>query len=156
VGPWVVWFPATYLAHIAEEYWGGFAARTAELSGLAIPEAAFLAANGLFWVLMSIGIVWVLRRSSRAPFVVALATIVTINSVLHVGGSVLSGGYSPGLITGVLLWLPLGVTALARGQRLLPKHRFRSGVLVGVIAHILVPVVGLGFILAFGGGWRAA
>jgi hypothetical protein len=149
-------FPATYLAHIAEEYWGGFAARAAEISGLAIPEAAFLAANGLFWVLMSIGIVLVLRRSSRAAFVVALATIVTINSALHIGGSALWRGYSPGLITGVLLWLPLGVTTLARGRRLLPERRFRSGVLVGVAAHIFVPVVGLGFVLAFGGGWSAA
>jgi hypothetical protein len=156
VGLWVGLFPATYLAHIAEEYWGGFAARTAELSGLAIPEAAFLAANGLFWVLMSIGIALVLRRPSRAPFVVALATIVTINAALHIGGSILSAGYSPGLFTGVLLWLPLGVAALARGHRLLPERRFRSGVLIGVVAHILVPVVGLGFVLALGGGWRAA
>ncbi len=45
MGSWILLFPATYLAHIAEEYWGGFAARTAELAGLAVPEAAFLAAN---------------------------------------------------------------------------------------------------------------
>ncbi len=156
VGSWILLFPATYLAHIAEEHWGGFTARAAELTGLAIPEAAFLAGNGFFWVLMSVAMALVLRRPSRAALVIAVATVVTINAALHVGGSVLSAGYSPGLLTGVLLWLPLGVGALVRGYRLLPKRRFRIGVLIGVAAHVLVPLVGLGFVLALGGGWRAA
>lgn len=156
VGPWVLLFPATYLGHIAEEYWGGFAGRTAELTGLAVPEAAFLAANALFWVLMSGAVALVLRRPSRAPLIVTLATIVVINAALHVGGLLLSGSYSPGLLTGVLLWLPLGVVALVRGHRLLPGGRFRSGVVMGMVAHVLVPVVGFGFVLALGGGWRAA
>jgi hypothetical protein len=152
VGSWILLFPATYLAHIAEEYWGGFAARAAELTGLTISEAAFLAGNGLFWALMSIAMALVLRRPSRAPLVVAVATVVTINACLHVGGSALTAGYSPGLLTGVFLWLPLGVMTLVRGHRLLPERRFRFGVLIGVVAHLLVPVVGLGFIIAFGTG----
>ncbi|MBW2282575.1 MAG: HXXEE domain-containing protein [Deltaproteobacteria bacterium] len=156
VGPWILLFPATYLAHIAEEQWGGFTARAAELTGFAIPEAAFLAANGFFWVLMSIAMALVLRRPSRAPLVVAVATVVAINAALHVGSSLLWAGYSPGLLTAVLLWLPLGVAALMRGYRLLPERSFRFGVLVGVVAHVLVPVVGFGFVLALGGAvaWR--
>ena len=150
MGPWILLFPATYLAHIAEEHWGGFTARAAELTGLAIPEAAFLAGNGFFWVLMSIAMAWVLRRPSRGSLVVAVATVVTINAALHVGGSLLSAGYSPGLVTAVLLWLPLGIAALMRGYRFLPARRFRFGVAVGVSAHVLVPVVGLGFVLALG------
>jgi hypothetical protein len=156
VGYWILLFPATYLAHIAEEYWGGFSARAAEFTGLAIPEAAFLAGNALFWVLMSVAMVLVLRRPARAALVVAVATVITINAALHVGGSLLSAGYSPGLLTGVLLWLPLGVGALGRGYRLLPQHRFRIGVFIGVAAHVLVPLVGLGVVLALGGGWPAA
>lgn len=156
VGPWVALFPATYLAHIAEEYFAGFASRTTELTGLAVPEAAFLAANALFWVLMCGAVLLALRRPSRAPIVVALATIVTINGVLHVGAAALSAGYTPGLLTGVLLWLPLGLVVLVRCHRILPRSGFRSGVVMGVVAHLIVPVVGLIFVLAFGGSWRAA
>ncbi len=105
---------------------------------------------------MSSAVVLVLRRPSRAPLVIALATIVTINAMLHVGGSLLSASYSPGVVTGVLLWLPLGVAALARGHRVLSERRFLSGVLIGVVVHVLVPIVGVGFVLACGGGWRAA
>ena len=156
IGSWVLLFPATYLPHIAEEYWGGFPARFAETTGLAVPEGAFLGANAFFWVLMATAAVLVLRRPTRAPLVVAVATVVTINATLHLGGTVLTASYSPGLITGVLLWLPLGVVALVRGHRLLSEHAFRSGVLAGVAAHVLVPLVGVGFVLALGGGWRAA
>jgi len=154
-GSWILLFPATYLAHIAEEYWGGFAAQTAELSGLPVSEAAFLAANGLFWVLMCCVVVLCRGRPTRTPLVVALATIVTINAALHVGGALLTASYSPGIFTGLGLWLPLGVVALARAHRLLPARGFRSGVIIGVIAHVLVPVVFLGGVLAFGGNWRA-
>jgi len=156
VGPWLLLFPVTYLAHIAEEYWSGFAARAAELTGVAVPEAAFLAANALFWVLMSSTVVLTLRRPAHAPLVVALATIVMINAVVHVAAALLTASYSPGLITAVLFWLPLGVAALVREHRLLPARGFLSGVLIGVVAHLLVPVVGIGFVLALGGGWRAA
>jgi len=120
------------------------------------PDGAFLGANALFWVLMATAAVLVLRRPTRAPLVVALATVVTINATLHLGGTVLNASYSPGLITGVLLWLPLGVVALVRGHRLLSERDFRSGVLIGVVAHVFVPLVGVGFVLALGGGWRAA
>jgi hypothetical protein len=156
VGSWILLFPATYLAHIAEEYWGGFPARFAELTGLAAPDAAFLGANALFWVLMAAAAVLVLRRPSRAPLVVVIATVVTVNATLHVGGSLLTASYSPGVVSGVLLWLPLGVMALVRGHRVLPERSFRSGVLIGLVAHVLVPLVGVGFILALGGGWRPA
>lgn len=155
VGSWLFLFPVTYLAHIAEEYSGGFAERAAELTGLAVPHAAFLSANALFWLLMvaAVGFVW--RRPSRAPLAVALATIVVINAALHIGGALILAGYSPGLFTALLFWLPLGIVTLARGSRLLSQRSFRSGIFIGVAAHLLVPVVGLGFVLAFGGGWRA-
>jgi len=156
VGSWVLLFPVTYLAHIAEEYVGGFPARFAELTGLAVSDSAFLSANALFWILMAAAAGAVLRRPSLAPLVVALATVVTINATLHVGGALATASYSPGLVSGVLLWLPLGVVALARGHRALSPQSFRSGVLIGAIAHVLVPFVGVGVVLALGGGWLAA
>jgi len=156
VGPWVVLFPATYLAYIAEEYWGGFPGRTAELTRLAIPDGAFLGANALFWALMTIAVFLVLRRPTRALLVVALATILAINAALHIGGTLLSASYSPGLVSALLLWLLLGVAALVRGRRSLSKRDFRAGLLIGVAIHAAVPLVLVAFVLLLGEHWRAA
>ncbi len=58
-------------------------------------------------------------------------------------------------VSAVLLWLPLGFLALARGRRVLSERRFHSGVLMGVLAHVLVPLVGIAFVLVIGDGLRA-
>lgn len=151
-GWWIVLFPVTYLVHIAEEYWGGFTGRMSDLTGLAFPEVAFLAANAVFWLLMTAVAVWIIRRPSHAALAVALATIVTINATLHLGVTLATLSYSPGLVSGMLLWLPLGVSTLVRGHRTLSRRSFRAGLLAGVIAHVLVPIVGVTFAAALGGG----
>jgi len=150
VGGWIFLFPATYLAHIGEEHWGGFAERFGARTGLAATDTAFLAANGAFWLLMLAVCLSAHRRPNFSPWVAVLGTVVLINVALHIGDALLLRSYSPGLATGVLLWLPLGVTALMRARRLLPRRSFRWGVALGALAHALVPAVGVGFILALG------
>ncbi len=155
VSPWVFLFPVTYLVHIAEEYWGGFPAWTAKRTGLAGSDIAFVAANAFLWLLMVGAIVAILSRRLPALMIVSLATATSVNAILHVGGTLLTRSYSPGLASGALLWLPLGILALARGRRTLSARDFRLGVILGVVVHILVPFIWLGFVFAFGGGWRA-
>ena len=146
-GAWVWLFPATYLVHIAEEYFGNFPSYAAGFTGLPFTNAAFLVANAIFWFLMVGAAAWAARSGLGAQLVVVLATIITINAVLHGGGSLLGCRYSPGLISGLLLWLPLGIVSLRRGKRALESSAFRTAVALGVGIHILVPLVGLGLVL---------
>jgi len=145
---WVWLFPATFLVHIAEEYFGGFSSFAADVMGFPLTNAAFLAANAIFWFLMVGAAAWTVRFGSGAQLVVVLATIVIINAVLHGAGALLTFRYSPGLISGALLWLPLGVLSLVRGKRVLVSSAFRTAVGVGFGIHVLVPLVGLGLALA--------
>ena len=146
-GAWVWLFPATYLVHIAEEYFGGFPSFAADFTGFPVTNTAFLIANAIFWFLMVGAAAWAVRFESGAQLVVVLATIVTINAVLHGGGALFTCRYSPGLISGALLWLPLGVLSLVRGKRALVSSAFRTAVALGVGIHVLVPLVGLGLAL---------
>jgi hypothetical protein len=136
--------------HIGEEVWGDFPASIAALTGFTVSATAFLAANVFLWMLMTSSVVWVLRRLFDEWVVVALGVIVVINALLHIGGSIMLAGYSPGLVSGVLLWLTLGAITLAKGYTQLPWRNFSFGVIVGAAIHIMVPVVLLGFVLAFG------
>ena len=144
---WVWLFPATYLVHIAEEYFGGFPSFAAGFTGFPVTNAAFLIANAIFWFLMVGAAAWAVRFESRAQLVVVLATIVTVNAVLHGAGALLTCRYSPGLISGALLWLPLGVLSLVRGTRVLVPSAFRTAVALAVGIHVLVPLVALGLVL---------
>lgn len=114
LGPWVWLFPATYLFHIAEELWGGegFPEWVSRFAAVTLTREEFLRINVGFWVAMTAA-VFIVRRAASADWIVAtLATLVTVNGFLHLAGSAVTGTYSPGLVTGVLLWVPLGIFAL--------------------------------------------
>jgi Protein of unknown function with HXXEE motif len=64
--------------------------------------------------------------------------VLLVNGVVHVAGSILTGTYSPGLITGVVLYLPLGQLALIRAWHQAPPRMFLHGVLAGLAAHAVV------------------
>jgi len=142
---WSLLIPATGLVHIAEEYVGGLSERLAEQLSLPGPaDATFLLANGFFWLLMLGAAGLATRRARWAWTLPLLGTILAINVVLHLSGALLTRSYSPGMVSGLLLWLPLGIAALSWGRRHLPTKQFRQAIILGVVAHLLVPVVGLG------------
>jgi hypothetical protein len=82
-----------------------------------------------------------IRREARGWIPVAVATVVTINALLHVAGSVLTGTYSPGLITGIVFYLPLGQLLLIRALHQMEPDRFRRGVIAGVAIHAAVVIL---------------
>jgi hypothetical protein len=140
----VVLFPLTFALHIAEEYWGGpgFPVYASRLSGFHLSEGAFLLANAVFWLLMSGAVAAALYRQS-AWLIVGLGVVVLINGTLHLAGTILGSAYSPGLFSGVLIWGPLGLFTVLRARRHLDRGTFRAGVVAGIVAHALVPVVAL-------------
>ena len=85
-------------------------------------------------------------KDSRAWITIAVASVLFINGLLHILGSVVTGTYSPGLFTSVILYMPLGGLALLRAWYQAPEGWFARGVLVGLAAHAAVSL--LAFALA--------
>lgn len=136
--PWL--FPATYLVHIAEEYRGGagFSAYSAQERGINFPPRRFLFLTGLGGLLMAGGII--LAQSLKFPrlLLVMLGTVVLINGLSHLLTSILKAKYNPGLISGVLLWLPLGAVTLFSLRPSMTARRYVLAVAVGVASHAVV------------------
>lgn len=133
-------FPATYLLHATEEYCCGetFPVWISRLAGAHFTAAAFLWLNGIAMLLM-LGAAWLATRGTRArSLAIALATVVTINGLAHVAGSLATWSYSPGVVTGALLWLPLGVLTLHRAHQQCTRRELIAGTLLGVLAHAAV------------------
>ena len=145
VGGWAWLFPLTYLAHIAEEYWGGFPAWIARFWGVESSVANFLSWNVGALVLMCVGVGLVLATKSYRWLLVSFGTVVLINGVVHTVASVATWSYSPGTVSGLLLYVPLGLFTLRRAKRSVNARTMRAGIIVGVVMHAVVVLLSFGF-----------
>ena len=137
---WLI--PPAYMAHLAEEWWGGpgFPAWVALVAGRPLPPGAFLGINAVALVFLLVGLRAASRRESAGWIAIAVATVLSLNAVLHLAGSVLTRTYSPGLITGIVLYLPLGQLLLIRALHQVEPARFIRGVAAGLAIHGVVIV----------------
>ena len=145
---WPLLLPLSYLIHLAEEQWGGggFAAWASSALSAPLTESRFLVINAVAWplVLVVCGIA-IIRPALSWP-VLVVAALLTLNGALHVLGSLVTSSYSPGAVSGGLVYLPLGLVTLLWGRRTATPGAFLAALLVGVVLHAVVAVV------AFGGG----
>lgn len=138
--PWVWAFPLTYLLHIAEEYGSGegFPSWASRFTGLQFTPVRFLAVNAIVWCAMCVGCALIVRRASFRWLLPALAAAVTLNGVAHLVATVATRSYPPGLLTGLLCWIPLGIVTLHRTREELRAGEYWWGVASGFGFHALV------------------
>jgi Protein of unknown function with HXXEE motif len=144
-GSWAWLFPISYLIHIAEEYWGGFPAWIARFWGVESSLSNFLSWNGGALLMMTVGVAIALKTKSYRWLLVSFGTVVLINGLVHAGASVLTRSYSPGVISGLLLFIPLGAITLLRARKTVNRRTLRAGVIVGVLMHAVVVLLAFGF-----------
>jgi len=140
---WPLLFPLTYLVHIAEEFVGGFPAWAAVHLGFRLDRAAFLAINEFAWIGMLIASLAATAAAPARWLVIPLATITTVNGSAHLVASAVTRTYSPGAISGTVLWIPLGVVTLVRAFRAFPRGMCWGGIALGLALHGVVTGVAL-------------
>lgn len=137
-------FPLSYALHVSEEAWGGdtFPVWASRLSGASFTHEEFIVLNSAAFAVMCVAVALASQWSQARRIVTpALGTIVAANGALHVVASLWSGTYSPGLLSGALLWLPLGAFTLRWAVRTLPRRQLLSGCALGVLAHAAVSAI---------------
>jgi hypothetical protein len=148
-----------YLVHNVEEY--GIAANgephafpnaicvvlgQQEYPGCGIPPEFFLVVNlPLVW--LSAPIAALLYRRYRLASM-TLWGIVGVNAMVHIVAAILPGEYDPGLLTSVIVFLPLTVIAVVALVGRLGAYR-RPAVAVLLVAGVLVHVVLAGTLMLF-------
>jgi hypothetical protein len=140
---WVWCFPAAFLIHANEEYWcgEGFYRWVARIIGKGMMPRQFIILNGFAWLLMA-GSVLVFRKTPSVKWLtLCLATTLFINGWLHLFGTLWANVYSPGVISGVGLFIPLGAVTYYRAWRRISTRSFVGGVLGGVTIHSLLFLV---------------
>jgi hypothetical protein len=77
---------------------------------------------------------------------VCMATALLLNGLSHTINAVVRAEYNPGLVSGLLIFIPLGVIVLARLKGRMRGRRYFGALLVGVLIN------GVVLWLALGGG----
>ena len=143
-----VWlFPPTYVIHLTEEYLaaGGFPFWAERTLAIQFSNEAFTAWSTLALGLTCLG-AWLVSRHSKFRFIeISLAIAVLGNVAMHVVASVLTWTYSPGLVSGVLIWVPLGTVRLRNARRTSTPRAYMAGVYLGLsVVLITMAVVAVG------------
>jgi uncharacterized protein with HXXEE motif len=140
---WSWIFPLTYLLHIAEEYWVGvgYPAYLFRLRGVYLSPTRFLLGQSIGVALVVTGILLARRFKFRNMMFVILGAVVLVNGLTHTLTSIRYWEYGPGLMTSILLWLPLGIATLIRFKDRISKRQFWIGVAIGIVINIAVGVI---------------
>jgi hypothetical protein len=142
----IAWFlPAAYLLHLLDEYFigAGFAGWFSMLFKASLSESNFIVINaaGLTIVLL-IAILYTLGKANN----IVLATVGSlffINGIIHPLVSFLTATFSPGTITGVIIYLPFGLIVFIKIFPLLQEQQRMFSVVLAIALQILVSVVAL-------------
>jgi Protein of unknown function with HXXEE motif len=88
--------------------------------------------------------VWRARSRADSGWIVAtLGTITTVNGVGHLAGSVATRSYSPGFVSGITVWTPLGLFAVVRARRCVPRAVWRRSIAAGVVINAGIGLLAL-------------
>ena len=127
--------PAAYLVHFAEEWFGGLHLWAGEVLGTAISVDRFLAINGAGFVIFVTGTLAAYLSPAMAWLAVAIAALFGLNAILHTLATLYFGSYSPGMVSGLLIYLPLSFFVLRQLAARLPAGTLAMAVVVGVLMH---------------------
>jgi len=134
-------FPATYAAHIFEEWWGGFPAHLLRTQGIELSNTKFVVLQLLGLILMIVGVSLSRRLGFPNMMLTILATVILGNSLVHVVRTYLGRGYDPGVVTAVLIWIPLGVYTLLHTRRQMRIGRYLVSAAIGVAICVVVDIL---------------
>lgn len=125
---WLAWMPLIAAgAHIFEEFVfpGGFTPwyRQYRHAGVSSISARFLILMNAALVVACLNVGLTARKGVALPYWIMIAALLCANGLWHIWAAVRSRSYSPGMITGTLLYVPLalyGVWALTRTRQVSP------------------------------------
>ena len=141
---YIVWLlPFAYLIHLLDEFYlgSGFAEWFSALFKASLSENDFLVINSIaFIIVVVIPVLYTFGKISN--FIPAvLGVLFFINGFAHLLITILTSIYSPGTISGVLIYIPLGSIVYKNIFSLLRKEQRTSSITTAIAVQILISVV---------------
>ena len=131
-------FVLVYPLHILEEVRG-----VGVSHGINLSLKQFLILSVAGCLMMVGGILLSIRFQFPQLLEVFFGTIVVLNALSHIINCVVIRGYDAGVITGTLIFIPLGVTSLIRLRNSIRWPRYTVGVAFGLVGQVILTVLAL-------------
>lgn len=142
---WLSLFPITYVIHFVEEFWGGegYPAYLLRLRGVHLSSTRFVGFQVLGFVLFVAA--GVISRQLKFPefMIVILGGLVLCNGLTHTITALWAGGYGPGLLSSMVLWIPLGALTVVLMFGRISHARLALATLIGFAINGIVALVAI-------------
>jgi Protein of unknown function with HXXEE motif len=130
-------FAFVFVIHLTEEFLGGTLSDDPnKLRGFDLSRRGFLKTNLVGIIVMILLNLLALRMGFPQFLLASFGTLVILNGVRHTIKSVKEVTYSPGLVTGLVFFLPLGAVTLLRIEPTMSGVRFGSAMATGLSLQI--------------------
>ena len=129
-----------YLAHIAEEYFLDWRKWVESVSGYRLSWKDFFIANA---IVIAIGISCSIIGFSWPWISYLFVGLAIINALIaHIGTTIIKRKFSPGLITSIVLFLPIGIWAYAKtAEKGVLTASFVAITLFGGFLIMAIPII---------------
>ena len=131
-------FALVYPLHILEEIRG-----VGVSHGINLSLKQFFILSAAACLLMVGGILLSIRLRFPQLLEIIFATIFLLNALSHITNCIVIRGYDAGVITGTLIFIPLGVTSLIRLRNSMGLGRYFAGVALGLAGQAIITVLAL-------------
>ena len=142
----IVWFlPIAYLIHLSEEYFsgGGFPMWFSGIFKTSLSSNDFIIINSVgITATLIIVILYSLNKVNHF-FIATLGTLFFINGLIHLFASVTTLEYSPGTLTGIVIYLPLGYVVFKKIFQLMPRQQRGISIITAILLQIAVAIIAL-------------
>ena len=143
--PGLLWLlPLAYAVHVLEEWFAGFPEWIALVAGTPLSRAAFVVINSIAMPAAIAATRAAARRDDDGWAGIAIATILFSNAFAHAFGTIITRTYSPGLISGIVLYVPIAGLVLLRAWSQATPGALGRGIGVGLALHAGVFVIAYG------------
>jgi hypothetical protein len=133
---WLWIFPLAYLLHVIEEF-----RSVGPSHGINVSLRTFLILSTVAWLLMTCGIVLAHRFGFPHFMGVCLGATVFLNGLSHIINSLVYDRYDAGLISGSVIFIPLGLATLINLRNSMRGQRYIVGLLLGVVIQAIALII---------------
>lgn len=138
---WLI--PPAYLLHLLDEYFSGagFSSWYSSVLKVDLSVNDFITINSVGFAITLLIVILYSFNKINIFLIAMLGSLFFINGLVHPFVSIVTATYSPGTLTGVLIYLPLGFLIFKKIFPLLPEQQRSLSVVTGLAIQLVVAII---------------